>query len=78
MKIFCWNCQGIDNPHTRDYLRFCLTQYDPDIFFLFETKDQPSKMQLYLTHTKYPNFWFYPAVGCSGSIVLAWKNGIDL
>lgn len=78
MKIFSWNCQGIGKPPTKDYLRFCLTQYDPDIFFILETKAQNNNMKLYLSHTHYPHFWFAPSIGLSGGIALTWKTGVDL
>ncbi|XP_026417593.1 uncharacterized protein LOC113313084 [Papaver somniferum] len=78
MKILSWNCQGIGNPHTRDYLHFCLTNNDPDIFFLCETKAQSNNMRFYLSKTKYPHYWFHPSLGLSGGISLGWKNGIDI
>ncbi|XP_026383682.1 uncharacterized protein LOC113279193 [Papaver somniferum] len=78
MKILSWNCQGIGNPHTRDYLHFCLTNNDPDIFFLCETKAQSNNMRFYLSQTKYPHYWFHPSLGLSGGISLVWKNGIDI
>lgn len=71
MKFFSWNCQGFHNPHTRDYFRFCISQYDHDIFFLSETKTQNNKMHLYLSHTKYPNYWYAPSIGFSGGIAFA-------
>ncbi|XP_026417388.1 uncharacterized protein LOC113312869 [Papaver somniferum] len=78
MKILSWNCQGIGNPHTRDYIQFCLTNNDPDIFFLCETKTQSNNMRFYLSKTNYPHYWFHPSLGLSGGISLGWKNGIDI
>ncbi|XP_026410754.1 uncharacterized protein LOC113305978 [Papaver somniferum] len=78
MKILSWNCQGIGNPYTRDYLHFCLTNNDPDIFLLCETKAQSNNMRFYLSITNYPHYWFHPALGLSGGISLGWKNGIDM
>ncbi|XP_026416959.1 uncharacterized protein LOC113312422 [Papaver somniferum] len=46
--------------------------------FLELSRAKSDNMKLYLTHTKYPHFWFHPSIGLSGGIAIAWKDGVDL
>jgi exonuclease III len=38
MKFLSWNCQGLGNPKTVRVLKKLLTNYQPDLIFIMETK----------------------------------------
>lgn len=57
MRILAWNVQGLGSKHTRQHLRECIHQYNPDIIFLSETKQQNKNAYFLLHSMSYPNVW---------------------
>ncbi len=75
MKIISWNVNGIRAVERKGELDAFLRSYDPDIFFLQETKASPDKLSDELTkHPEYEQF-YHPAEkpGYAGTGVWAKK-----
>lgn len=78
MKILTWNVQGIGNKHTRQHLKDCIFNYNPDIIFLSETKNKAVNTHKYLVPMGYPNLVYKDTIEKAGGIAFMWKDGLEL
>lgn len=78
MKILAWNILGLGNKFSRDHLKNCIFNYNPDIIFLSETKSTIEKASFILRQMKYPNVWCNEDRIRVGGLALLWKDGMNL
>ncbi|KAF5443558.1 hypothetical protein F2P56_036105, partial [Juglans regia] len=76
MKLLCWNSRGLGNPQGIRVLRDLITNEDPSLVFLQETKlkaraMENCKFRLHLTHC-----FTVDCVGRSGGLSLLWKGDL--
>lgn len=76
MRILHWNCQGLGNPLTIRYLEDIRNQYNSDIMFLIETKNNVKYVQNISRRLSYPHCFVLPAEGLSGGLGIFWKDEI--
>lgn len=78
IRIISWNCQGIDNPFTQQYLNDIIHEKNPDILFLCETKNIRDIVNPIITKLGYRNCFMVDPIGAAGGLVVAWKIGTNL
>lgn len=71
-------CSRYCNKHTRQHLRDCIFNYNPDIIFISETKNKAVKTQKFLVPLGYPNVICIDIIGKSGGLAFMWKDGIGI
>lgn len=79
VKIFTWNCRGISNTRSMDYIKDIMARLKPDFICLVETKSNSIRIQRFCA--RFSRHWVWAAVpsnGYSGGIIVLWKrfNGI--
>lgn len=74
LKLFVWNVRGLNSPARRHSLFQVVASVDPSIVCLQETK-----LEIVTLHVvkqclgnKFVSFFYLPAVGTCGGILLAW------
>ena len=73
-KTLVWNILGLNSPARRSAIYQVVAAANPSIVCLLETKLEVVMVDL-VTHclgNKFENFFYLPAVGTRGGILLAW------
>ena len=74
MKLIAWNCQGIGSPLTVKALMELKKRYDPQFFFLVETKNKEEKLEIVRRKAKFDMACYVDSEGLSGGLALWWKE----
>ncbi|KAL4319670.1 hypothetical protein GQ457_18G004510 [Hibiscus cannabinus] len=78
MKILCWNCRGLGNPTTVQFLGNIIAQHDPDLVFLCETHlKQSSSSRIQFALNLDGCFVVDYGSGCTG-LMLLWNRRITV
>jgi exonuclease III len=76
MKLMAWNCWGLGNaPTVRGLLR-CHKAKRADILFLFETKLDEKRMQVFKKKLGLANMEVVDCVGKGEGLVVLWGVGL--
>uniref|UniRef100_A0A803NXT3 Reverse transcriptase domain-containing protein n=1 Tax=Cannabis sativa TaxID=3483 RepID=A0A803NXT3_CANSA len=78
MKLLSWNCRGLGSPSTKESFRALVTQEDPDVLFLMETKLSSPRMNGIWRSLGFGGASVVAAIGSAGGTCLCWKAGVEL
>ena len=73
MSCLSWNCRGLGNPQTEDELVAKVSNKDPKMVFLMETKSEKSTIERIGRKTQLTNTFVVPQVNNGGGLALLWK-----
>ncbi|GMJ10109.1 hypothetical protein HRI_004680100 [Hibiscus trionum] len=74
MKLMSWNVRGLGKPRTVGHLHQKLSDINPCIVFLIETKLSSARMAKVRKRCGYHNGIDVDAYGRSGGLSMGWKN----
>ncbi|KAM6584214.1 hypothetical protein CsatB_011216 [Cannabis sativa] len=77
MNVLSWNCRGLGNQRTVQFLKELVFQKRPDFIFLCETKCHKSKVVGLAQSLHFEGVFVVEAIGASGGMALLWKNKED-
>ena len=78
MSCLSWNCRGLGNPQTEDELVAKVSNKDPKMVFLMETKSEKSTIERIGRKTQLTNTFVVPRVNNGGSLALLWKTDFQV
>ena len=78
MSCLSWNYQGLGNPQTEDELIALVSNKDPKIVFLMETKLEKILMERIGRKMQSNNIFVVPHVNMAGGLALLWREEINL
>ena len=78
MSCLNWNCRGLRNPQTEDELIALVSNKDPKIVFLMETKLEKIPMERTGCKMQFNNIFVMPCVNMVGGLALLWREEINL
>lgn len=79
MIILAWNCRGISQSTTIQSLREYNLSHRPDVLFLSEIKSSRNVYIMSIVSALgFHNFYLVLVVGCSGGLLLLWKEEFDI
>ena len=78
MSCLSWNYRGLGNPQTEDELIALVSNKDPKIVFLMETKLEKIPMERIGCKMQFNNIFVVPCVNMAGGLVLLWREEINL
>ena len=78
MSCLSWNCQGLGNPQTKDELVALVSNKDPKIVFLMETKLEKTSMERISHRMQFRNIFVVPRINRGGGLALLWREEISL
>lgn len=80
MSVLLWNCRGLGQDGTRNYIHKLRFQKKPGILFLSETLSEEGKFKRMKQSLKYDGFLEVPREGRGGGLALFWDKewGVDL
>ena len=78
MSCLNWNYRGLGNPQTKDELVALVTNKDPKMVFLMETKVEKYVLERVGRKIQYPNLFVVPRVNTGGGLALFWKRDFDV
>lgn len=74
MKVFTWNCRGVLNLRTIDYIEGIMGRFKPDFICLVETKSNSDHIKRFCN--RFNKNWDWAAIpsnGFLGVIIVLWK-----
>lgn len=77
MSVLAWNCRGLGNSNTLNYLSGLVKKYKPSCVFLSETKGGMG-VDWVARKLGFEKWKRVEANGRSGGIIWLWKEEIDL
>ena len=78
MSCLNWNCRGLGNPQIEDELIAFVSNKDPKIVFLMETKLEKIPMERIGRKVQFNNIFVMPHVNMAGGLALLWRKEINL
>lgn len=78
MSCLSWNYRGLRNPYIEDELVALVTNKDPKMVFLMETKVEKCVLEWIGRKIQCPNLFVVPRVNTGGGLVLYWKRDFDV
>ena len=80
LRIIVWNVRGLNAPGRRDAARHVVVEANPAIVCLQETKLQEISAAVvqHCLGNKFTKFFYVPAVGTRGGILVPWDETIVL
>ena len=78
MSCLSRNCWGLGNPQTEDELIALVSNKDPKIVFLMETKLEKIPMERIGRKMQFNNIFVVPCVNMAGGLALLWREEINL
>ena len=78
MSFLSWNCRGLRNPQTEDELVAIVSNKDPKMVFLMETKSEKSTIERIGRKTQLTNTFVVPRVNNGGGLALLWKTNFQV
>ena len=78
MSYLSWNCRGLGNPQTEHELVALVTNKDPKMVFLMETKVEKYVLERVGRKIQYPNLFVAPRVNTGDGLALFWKHDFDV
>ena len=73
MSCLSWNCRGLGNPQTEEELAALVSNKDPKMVFLMETKVEKTTMERIGRKMQFANIFVVPHVNTGGGLALLWK-----
>ena len=74
MSCLSWNYRGLGNPQTEDELIAFVSNKDPMLVFLMETKVEKYVLDCIGRKIQYSNLFVFPRHNTSGVLALFWKT----
>ena len=74
MSCLSWNCRGLGNPQTEDELIALVSNKDPMLVFLMETKVEKYVLDRISRKIQYSNLFVVPRHNTGGGLALFWKT----
>ncbi|XP_062103947.1 uncharacterized protein LOC133815077 [Humulus lupulus] len=74
MNVLSWNCRGLGNPGTFQFLKELVAQKKPNFLFLCETKCQKQRLEWVGHQLGFEGIICVEAQGRSGGLGLLWKH----
>ncbi|KAH6780165.1 hypothetical protein C2S52_011402 [Perilla frutescens var. hirtella] len=78
MNVLIWNARGLGSVRAFHELRRLLTDNNPNVVFICETKLRANRCQRWKALFKYDGLFVVEAVGNRGGLILLWKSPIDV
>ena len=78
MSCLSWNCRELGNPQTKNKPIALVTNKDPKMIFLMETKVEKIVLERIGRKIQSPNLFVVPRVYTGSGLVLYWKSGFDV
>lgn len=75
MRTIFWNCRGLARPAEIRSIGALIGQNNPDCLGLVETKT--GSAQEILSRVGFPLSLSFPAIGLSGGMIFAWREGLE-
>ncbi|CAM8951540.1 unnamed protein product [Rhodiola kirilowii] len=76
MKIFCWNCRGLERPRTVRAQRESIRSLSPQVVCLLETKKMAKDLEGLKYRLGFQSVFGVNCRGRSGGIALLWKDSV--
>lgn len=77
MNVICWNCQGLGNPQTVQFLKNLLHVHNsPRILFLYETICNKRSFEHIRIALRFSACFFVERNGLSGGLALFWYDDL--
>lgn len=73
MTTLCWNCRGLGNPRTIQFLKDLIIQKKPKFVFLCETFSKRDKVEHLRSLLAFEGCFVVDAQGHSGGLAMLWK-----
>ncbi|KAH7837734.1 hypothetical protein Vadar_017398 [Vaccinium darrowii] len=73
-SMICWNCQGVGRPLTFHQLKELARLHSPSLFFLSETKNGVTRMDLIKRSLNMDSMLCVDPTGTAGGLALFWKG----
>ena len=73
MSYLNWNCHGLDNLQTEDKLTIMVSNKDPKMVFLMETKVEKTTLERIGRKMQFANIFVVPQVNIVDGLALLWK-----
>ncbi len=74
MRILSWNCRGLGNTSTIPQAKKIAQQWNPDFFFLLETRLKDGKGSRFLNNWGFEGHVEVPRIGLSRGLALGWHQ----
>lgn len=77
LKIITWNCKGLSNSRTIDYIQEIMAILKPDFLCLVETKTNASRVHHFCN--RFVKIWDWasiPSTSFSGGIIIMWNRNV--
>ena len=78
MKAMVWNCRGVENPLIVPQLREVIRFHSPSLVFLSETKKKKNYLNKVKQWIKFDNVFVVDPIGMARSLVVLWKNELQV
>ena len=78
MSCLSWNCRGLGNPQTEDEFVSLVSNKDPMLVFLMETKVEKYVLDRIGRKIHYSNLFVVPRHNTGGGLALFWKTDSNI
>ena len=78
MNLLNWNIRGLGNPRTRLVIRKILQKYEPQLFFVCETKLESAQIREECEKLNFDKCFAVSKKGKSGGITMMWSSDINV
>ena len=76
LTFLSWNCRGLGQAASVNYLYSLVRKYKPDCLFLMETKGKKDVMERLSRKLRYYNFEIVEATESAGGLIMMWKEDL--
>ena len=73
MSIIGWNCRGLGNPQTFQFIKDIVCQKKPNILFLCETMCKKDKIEWFRVALGFERCFVVDCAGHSGGVAMFWR-----
>jgi exonuclease III len=78
MSLLSWNCRGLGNPQTVQFLRRLVKEKSSCLVFLMETKRLQNNVGFLKVQLGFDNLFAVDCIGRSGGLILLWKSSAQV
>ncbi|MBA0579571.1 hypothetical protein Gorai_021824 [Gossypium raimondii] len=78
MRLFFWNCRGLENPAIVCELKQLLVSTNSDVIFLYETKLHSNSLQRIHNICRMEGCLAVSSEGCREGLAMLWKEGVEV
>jgi len=78
MSLLSWNCRGLGNPQTVQFLRRLVKEKSSCLVFLMETKRLQNNVGFLKVQLGFDDLFAVDCIGRSGGLILLWKSSAQV